>query len=262
MLRFLPKLNFRIIIYLLVLVFVGATGVAMHIASHASLWENLFSSSVEILLTVGVLDMLINKDKYQRYKNVNKTVSVHVRQRLLLSMFELAKAIEPSDESFNSISIFDYSPKQIRHLVQQFIDSQTFNSYFTNLENPKTDLSEQVEPVLKTIQGCEESIRKCLSDVQPYLKHSVHEVFWEQHNQIIAEIIAMVESYKFTYQELPKRVRLDNNNRKLLNSVAPQEFFLHSAPSGRGYKNNLQKILNDYALVLEAAYNNNLHEII
>lgn len=197
--------NHKIFLYLLLIGLVIISWFTYISNPDNSLTSNFFTGFVELLITVVIVDALINlseeKQKKEKYATLNKSTAAGLKIQTMMSVHAFAKFINfKSSKDAQAVTYLELTNAELKFYVESLLESKEMADLIALYEkNPKKAIKSirELDAILKLHV---ESHEKTLEKVQPYPDPEIIEKIYEfkvnihAHLQVVQDIYNAMHS--------------------------------------------------------------------
>lgn len=200
----------KILLYVVLVALVVFSWIVYTNDPTSSLASNFFTGFVELLITVIIVDALINlseeKQKKEKYAALNKSSADGLKIQSMMSIYAVGRFVKHKvkDEE-KTITYLESSNNELKSFVESILGSQEFTNLISSYEqNPKKTVA-NIRKLDKMIKLHVEAHEKTLDKIKPYPDPEVIERVFNfkinihAHLQVVQEIYgAMLSAEKNT----------------------------------------------------------------
>jgi len=161
------------------------------LTGQSSLSENFLAGSMELAVTVVLIDGLLLLERRQRIKILNQghanSSTFNVGLYIVSLMREFNFGVKPSE-----LEVVGMSNSDLRAKVDEFFGSDEYRQYLQNIKTAKNGTLKQLKKLGKLIEESGRSIRENLEKTKPYPDPSLIKLVSDPQPAILA-VIKVVE---------------------------------------------------------------------
>ncbi len=189
----------KILLYLLLIFLVVVSWFAYASQPDNSLTSNFFTGFVELLITVIIVDALINlseeKQKREKFAALNRSTASGLKIQSMMSAYALAKFINfKSSNEDKAVTYLELSNDELRGYTETILRSAELSEMIGLYEKSPTKAIESITKLDEMIKLHVESHEKTLEKIRPYADPEIIEKIFDfkinihAHLQIVQEI--------------------------------------------------------------------------
>lgn len=258
-------MSFKLLLYVILVMLVILTVVYWVLSAQSSLSENLLAGSIEILITVTIIDGLISADRRRRMRHVNEQNAATVKTMIGLKIIRIINAFG-SKVSVAEIDLVADSNSNMRVAVDEFKASKEYKTFLAKLEKMEKSLRPNLKKLSKSIEDEVSDLSKLLKDAKPYPNPSLVAKVAEFQPKMIAKFSIINLMYDMIYEHLPskghKDVKKDKNFWPFFQRMY-KDLAVNDEGSDRSELISFEEMVNEtFDLLLEVrqrAEDNSLH---
>lgn len=191
----------RMVLYLLLILFVSVIMV-WWLLTRSSLSQNFFAASIELFITVFVVERLIFADRTRRLKEVNIEPSDWVAKSICFSIVRLAITFGYKIKDQLSVAEFDH--KQLSELTEQIFNSKKYKEYVKAIYVLDAKTIKKFDALKDVFEQNRKQLSEAVKGVRPYLDPKLSQVIIQ--NDVKANVLTEVPliTLKILYEDMPK----------------------------------------------------------
>lgn len=198
------KIPFKLLLYVVLILLVVTMIIYWRLSDQSSLSENFLAGSIEILITVIVIDGLISADRRRRMRSINEQNAATVKVMLGLKIIRIIHAFG-AKVSVAEIDLVNESNANVRAAVDEFKASKEYATFLTKMANMEKSLQPKIKKLSKIIEDETSDLNKLLKDAKPYPDPSLTAMIAEFQPKMIAKFAIINLMYDAIYTHLPAK---------------------------------------------------------
>lgn len=252
----------KIVLYVLLISFVTFTLFWM-LRTNSPLSENFFAGSIEIMVTVFLIDGLLSIDRQRRMRVLNEAHSNSIKTIMSIGVLGITSAF--GFKYSDNIEVTEYTNVQLREFVNTFFSDSRYIKFINDLGNMDKRLRPILRKLDKRIENEFKGMRQSLKEVKPYVDPTIMRQIDDFQSKIIAQFTIVNFMYEMIYVHLPAKGHGDPKNDKDFWPFFKDHMYEDLVITGEGKPDNesLETVIKGmFTLLLDIhakAENNTLH---
>ena len=250
----------RLLLYTILIVVISCSVMYGYASNHSSLSDNFLAGSIEIAITVILIDGLLSIERKRRIKALNAgnaNASTYYLGLIIVRFIkEFNFPIKP-----NELTVVGMSNADLRKIVNDFFESAQYEQYLQNVGNAKKGMIKKLEKISEFMSEWSSRVRKSLEKSQPYPDPALMKLISDEQPNIIASVRVAKVMYDLVdivrngdsseESEVARRIVFDEMERMSKRSLDEED------------GSNLHKAFNDFLdmllIIHERSEKNSLH---
>lgn len=202
--RIYTNKSFKSLLYVVLVILVILSAAYWGLSAQSSLSENLLAGSIEILITVTIIDGLISADRRRRMRLVNEQNAASVKIMVGLKIVRLINAFG-AKAGATEMDLVSDSNANMRMAVDEFMASKDYVTFLAKLEKMEGSLRTKIKKLSELMQGEISDLNKLLEEAKPYPDPSLTAKVAEFQPKMIAKFSIINFMYDVIYEHLPSK---------------------------------------------------------